>query len=350
MIDRTKIKKILIVRTDRIGDVVLSTPVIKAARMAFPRVHIAVMIRPYTKDVVIGNPYLDEVIVYDKYGVDKSWPATLKFALGLRKKRFDLALILHPTNRTHIVTFLAGVPLRIGYNKKCGFLLTHSIEDKKHLGQKHELDYNFDLAGLAGIKMVDRILSMPLTEQDKEFARDILRKNGLDADDKLIIIHPGSSCPSKRWPAQRFALLSDKINQLDKMKVIVVGGPDDKDIAEKIRNCVSSPIINLCGQLELKKLAALLQFSPLLITNDNGPMHIASAVGTPVIAIFGRNQPGLSPRRWGPTGEKDIVLHKDVGCKTCLAHNCQKGFSCLKAVSVKEVLKCLTTALDGLNC
>ncbi len=349
MIDRTKIKKILIVRTDRIGDVVLSTPVINAARKAYPQSRIAVMVRPYTKDIVIGNLYLDEVIVYDKYGIHKNWLSTLKFALDLRKKRFDLALILHPTNRVHIITFLAGIPLRIGYKKKCGFLLTHSIEDKKHLGQKHELDYNFDLAGLAGIKMVDRILSMPLAEQDKEFAGDVLRKNGFNSDDSLIIIHPGSSCPSKRWPPERFALLSDKINQLDKVKVVVVGGPDDKAIAEKICSCASLPIVNLCGQLELKKLAALIKFSRLFITNDNGPMHIASAVGTPVIAIFGRNQPGLSPRRWGPTGKKDIVLHKDVGCKTCLAHNCQNGFSCLKAVSMEEVLKCLTTALNGLN-
>ncbi len=327
MIDKTKIKKILIVRTDRIGDVVLSTPVIKAAREAYPQSRIAVMVRPYTKDIVIGTPYLDEVIVYDKYGIHKSWLSTLKFALGLRKKRFDLALILHPTNRAHIVTFLAGIPLRVGYKKKCGFLLTHSIEDKKHLGQKHELDYNFDLAGLAGIKMIDRNLSMPLTEQDKEFARDILRKNGLNPDDNLIVIHPGSSCPSKRWPPERFALLSDKINQLDKVKVIVVGGSDDRDIAKQISSYVNSPVVNFCGQFDLKKLAAVIQFSRSFITNDNGPMHIASAVGTPVIAIFGRNQPGLSPQRWGPTGKKDIVLHKDVGCKTCLAHNCQNGIS-----------------------
>ena len=102
MIDKEKIKKILIVRTDRIGDVVLSTPVIKAVRMAFPRAHIAVMVRPYTRDIVIGNPYLDEVIVYDKYGIHKNWLFTLKFAFSLRRKRFDLALILHPVSYTHL--------------------------------------------------------------------------------------------------------------------------------------------------------------------------------------------------------------------------------------------------------
>jgi ADP-heptose:LPS heptosyltransferase len=129
------------------------------------------------------------------------------------------------------------------------------------------------------------------------------------------------------------------LNSLDNVKVIMVGGPADKDIARQVSTSASSSIVNLCGQLELKRLAGLIQLCCLFVTNDNGPMHIASAVGTPVIAIFGRNQPGLSPKRWGPTGEKDIVLHKDVGCKPCLAHNCQKGFKCLKAITVEEVLR-----------
>ena len=222
MIDKSKIKRILIVRTDRIGDVILSTPVIKAARQAFPQAYIAVMVRPYTKDIVISNPYLDEVIIYDKYGIHKSWRATLKFGLNLRRKRFDLALILHPTNRAHIVSFLAGIPYRLGYKKKCGFLLTHSIKDNKHLGKKHELEYNFDLAELGGIRMVDKSLFMPLGEGDKQTAGDILRKAGFTDGNNLVAIHPGSSCPSKRWLPENFALLSDKLNRLDNIKVIVV--------------------------------------------------------------------------------------------------------------------------------
>ncbi|MEA3329074.1 MAG: lipopolysaccharide heptosyltransferase II [Candidatus Omnitrophota bacterium] len=337
MIDKSKIKKILIIRTDRIGDVVLSTPVIKAVREAFPQAYIAVMVRPYTKDIVIGNPYLDEVIVYDKYGVHKSWRGTLKFALSLRRKKFDLALILHPTNRVHIVSFLAGIPSRIGYRKKCGFLLTGSIEDKKHLGKKHELEYNFDLTELIGIKKIDRTLFMPVAEKDKQFAGKVLKKNGFKNGDNLITIHPGSSCSSKRWLPQNFARLSDRLSMLDNIKVIMIGGPADKNIARQVSGYVKLPIVNLCGQLNLKELAGVIQASRLFITNDNGPMHIASAVGTPVIAIFGRNQAGLSPVRWGPTGEKDVVLHKDVGCKQCLAHNCRKGFKCLKAITVEEV-------------
>ena len=138
-------KRILIVRTDRIGDLVLSTPVIASLRKAYPNSYIAFMCRPYTEAIVKGNPYLDEVIVYDKYGKEKGFWATLKFARYLKRKRFDLALILHPTNRAHLVTFLAGIPERVGWDQKLGFLLTKRIPHTKQQGEKHELEYTLDM-------------------------------------------------------------------------------------------------------------------------------------------------------------------------------------------------------------
>ena len=116
--------RILLTRTDRIGDVVLSTPAIKAVRDRYPEAYIAFMVRPYARDIVEGNPYLNEVIVYDKYGKHKSVFKTIKFALGLRKKKFDLAIMLHPTNRVHLIAYLAGIPERVGFDRKMPFLLT----------------------------------------------------------------------------------------------------------------------------------------------------------------------------------------------------------------------------------
>ncbi len=339
MIDKDRIKRILIVRTDRIGDVLLSTPVIKAAHHAYPEAHIAFMVRPYTSPIAMGNPYLDEVIIYDKYGAHKGWLASFKFALSLRRKRFDLALVLHPTNRAHIVTFLAGIPRRVGYRKKCGFLLTEAIDDTKHLGQKHELEYNFDLAKLVGIEEVGRELFMPADEGGQATIERLFKENGLTSADNLLAVHPGASCRSKMWPPERFAKVGDRLSQIHNVAVVIVGGQDDRAFCQGVEARMSTKPLNLCGNLDLSKLAALLERCKLFITNDNGPMHVASAVGTPVVAIFGRNQPGLSPTRWGPTGAKDIVLHKDVGCKECLAHNCQRGFQCLKAITVDEVLE-----------
>lgn len=339
MIDTSKIGKILIVRTDRIGDVLLSTPIIKATRHTFPKAHIVFMARPYTSCIVNGNPYLDEVIVYDKYGAHRSWWGSLRFAFTLRKKRFDLALILHPTNRAHIVTFLAGIPVRIGYRKKFGFLLTEAIEDKKRFGQKHELEYNFDLAKLAGIEPIDKSLFMSIDKEDERFIDEVLEENGITSSDNLVAFHPGASCPSKRWPPKNFSVVGDRLGGTYNLKLVIVGGEDDRRYAKEMECQMKLKPLNLCGKLDLSQLAALIGRCKLFITNDNGPMHIASAVGTPVVAIFGRRQPGLSPTRWGPTGAKDVVLYKDVGCRECLAHNCRKGFLCLEAITVEDVLE-----------
>ena len=120
-------KKILLIRTDRLGDVILSTPVIHNLRIAYPDSHIAFMCRPYTREVLLGNPDLDEVIVYDKYNKQRSLRSSIEFAFYLRKKKFDLAIILHPTNRMHMVTFFAGIPLRLGWDRKMSFLLSKKI-------------------------------------------------------------------------------------------------------------------------------------------------------------------------------------------------------------------------------
>ena len=339
------IKRILLIRTDRIGDVVLSTPAIKAVRDSYPDAYIAFMVRPYAKDIVEGNPYLDEVIVYDKDRVRKSFFATLLFGLGLRKKRFDTAVILHPTNRSHIITFLAGIPNRIGYDRKMSFLLTKKVSDKKFLGDKHERDYTLDLLQSIGITPKDRSLFVPVTDSAKNAVDIKLAREGYNGSAPLVAVHPGASCPSKKWPAERFASLIDRLKERYGFQIAVVAGQGDAEEAAALKKNLKSDVIDLSGKTTLAELAALFKKCSLFISNDSGPVHIASAVGTPCVVIFGRKQRGLSPKRWGPTGKRDIILHKDAGCTVCLAHNCKNGFMCLKAVTVDDVLN----AVSGLK-
>ena len=204
-------KKILITRTDRMGDVLLSTPALRAIREAYPDSYIAVMVRPYTKDCVEGNPYINEVIIYDKYGIHKSLLNSLRFALDLQKKRFDLALILHPTNRINLITFLAGIPERVGYNKKLGFLLTKRISHAKQLGKKHELDYTLDVIRSIGIEPVHRSLYMPVKKKIQETLDKRLAQYGVLSNDRLVALHPSSSCPSKKWQPHKFAKVADRL-------------------------------------------------------------------------------------------------------------------------------------------
>lgn len=338
MIKKGSFQRILIVRTDRIGDVLLSTPVIQALRRSFPKSYIAVMVRPYARDIVLGNPYLDEVIVYDKYGRQRSICKSILFAWSLKKKKFDLALILHPTNRAHLVTFLAGIRKRVGFNRNLSFLLTDKIEHKKQEGKKHELEYTLDIIRRLGIDAEVRDIFMPIRKDSEIYVEGLLTSSGAQKGDRMIALHPGASCLSKIWSAERFAQVADKLIDEFKVKVAVVAGPDDVDISKGLINLMRSSCIDATGKTTVSQLASLLRRCCLFISNDSGPVHIATAVGVPVVAIFGRKQPGLSPRRWGPTGKNDIILHKDVGCDQCLAHRCQKGFACLQAVSVEEVV------------
>lgn len=330
-----KFKKILIVRTDRLGDVILSTPVIRNLRRYYPDSHIAFMCRPYTRQALEGNPYLDEVIVYDKYGSQKSLLKSIEFAFKLKKKKFDLALILHSTNRTHLVTFLAGITKRVGWGKKMKFLLTDKLKQNKDQGKKHESEYNLDFLRHLGVPATEKELYFPLQEKENKRVDEILEKNNIAQKDRIVVVHPSASCPSKRWPQDKFIELIRMIDKYKEVKTIVITSADQKQFGEKIIK--KTEAIDLRGLLTISETASLLNKASLLISCDSGPVHIAAALGVPVISIFGRNQAGLSPQRWAPLGKNSYFLHKNVGCKTCLAHNCQKGFKCLQAIKPEEV-------------
>jgi heptosyltransferase-2 len=334
-------RRILIVRTDRIGDVLLSTPAVKALRDNYPHAYIAMMVSPYAKEIVEDNPYLDEVILCD----NKTWFSSIWFAIKLRKKKFDLALVLHPTNRVHLITFFAGIARRVGFNRKLSFLLTNRIDHNKQLGEKHELEYSLDPLRYLGIEPQDKNLYMPIKPEAEAWVEELFQREGIKDADRLLAIHPAASCPSKIWMSSGFAEVADKLAQKYGLKVLLVAGPKDIKIVEELSSALKCQALNLAGKTSLSQLASLLKRVSLFISCDSGPVHIASALGVPVIAIFGRNQKGLSPLRWGPLGLKSRVLHKEVGCIKCLAHNCKKEFACLKAISAEDVIKAADSIL-----
>ncbi len=331
--------RILLTRTDRIGDVVLSTPAIKAMRDKFPASYIAFMVRPYAKDIVEGNPYLDEVIIYDKYGKQKSLFGTIKFAFELRKKKFDRAFMLHPTNRVHLISYLAGIPERIGYDRKLAIFLTKKIPHLKENGKKHELEYTLDLLNSTGIEAKDKELFVPIHEKDIGKIEKILEEYHVGKNVPLVAVNPGASSVSKRWPAKNFASVCDSLAKKYKARILIVSNNKNTEFAKVLAIGMEYEPVNLAGRTTVGELAAMLSKCRLFISNDSGPVHIACAVGVPVISIFGRKNPGLSPKRWGPTGEKSVVLHKDVGCDPCFAEACKIGFKCLEAITPAEVLK-----------
>jgi len=332
-------KRILIIRTDKIGDLVLSTPVIKAVRDAYPDSYIAAVVRPYAHEIIKGSPYLDEIITYDKEKNGKGILWDIKFILKLRKKKFDLALVLHPKNRVHIITFLSGIPERVGYDKKLGCLLTKKIPHLKQYGLKHEIDYTLDIVRYIGIEPKEKSLYVTVDKEAKKKIGDMFAMNGISESDLVVTIHPGSSCFSKRWDARHFAKVADSlVLQRRNAKIIIIAGPHDKCFGDRVAELMKAKNMNLSGKTTVSEMVCILKRSGLFISNDSGPVHIACAVGTPTISIFGRSDRGLSPERWAPIGKKDVALHKDVGCEICLSHNCKLGFKCLEAISEEEVI------------
>lgn len=335
-------KKILIIRTDRIGDVILSTPVIKNLRNAYPNAHIAFMLRPYTKEIAENNPYLNEVIIYDKNNKHKSILSSIKFCLWLHKKKFDIAFILNPTNRANLITFFSGIPVRVGLNRKMGKFLSHKIEDTKHEGRKHELEYTLDILSKMGIEAKDTQTHFPLKESSEQKIKTLLERLNIK-NSGFIVIHPWASCPSKRWPKENFIELIGLLGEKIGLKIIIID-EQKREFLNSLRN--KNIVIDLSEQLTLADTGSLLKRAKLFISNDSGPVHIAASLNTPVISIFGRNSPGLSPKRWMPLGEKSFHIHKGCDSKICLAHNCKKNFICLKSITAYEVLEMALSILD----
>ncbi|MFH1478945.1 MAG: lipopolysaccharide heptosyltransferase II [Candidatus Omnitrophota bacterium] len=336
MLELSKIKNILIIRTDRIGDVVLSTPTITAARKAFPKSRISVMAAPIAKELVEGNPYIDEVIIYDK---KKGFLSDMDFISKLKKKRFDLALILHTTKRINIITYLARIPNRVGYKRgKFDLLLTKGLEYTKRFGEKHESEYSLDILRELGLNIESYPLFVPIDKKKQDEIMGLLYKNGLKEGKGFIVIHPGASSRSKMWPLEYFAALSDKMIEKFSSEIVIISSEDQADIGSRVKSLMKHTSISLCGKTSVGDLAPLFKKALLMVSNDSGPVHIASSIGCPVISIFSRNEPGLDPARWRPLSEKSSVFHKDAGCPVCLAHNCKKDFLCLRSVTVEEVL------------
>ena len=327
--------KILLIRLDRIGDVVLSLPAVDAVRRHFPMASISMMVRPYTKEIVEGYPGIDEVLVYDygKTGRHHSLLGNARMLTELIDRRFDIAFILNPSVRSQLLPFVAGIPYRVGFESKLSFLLTHSAPDLRHEGKKQESEYTLDIVRAFGVQVDPQKQSRLEVRRDEEQFFD-----GILKDKKIVAIHAGASCPSKRWPKERFAELCRRLMEAGSHELVIVGGESEKELGDFL-NANGVRAHDFCGKLNLKQLAALLKKSELLISNDSGPVHIASAVGTRTLTIFGRNLEGLSPERWKARGTGHAVLRKEVGCVVCLAHRCTIDFECLKALDVNEVFE-----------
>ncbi|MDD5506084.1 MAG: glycosyltransferase family 9 protein, partial [Candidatus Omnitrophica bacterium] len=275
------VKKILAVRTDRFGEFLLNIPALRALKETFPQARLTLITSPAVKELAELIPFADEVIVFDE-GED-SFFGVLRAVAILRKSGFDLAVILNPAKFFHIATFLAGIPVRAGYGRKWGFLLTHKIKDTKYAGDMHEIDYNLELVRQVGAKTEDKRLSLDI---GSDIINTVL-KPLLPDKDRFIVVHPWTSDPVKQWPLTHFKELTLRLLKEFGYGVVVIGGKAEKDKSRELFGNISdNRLIELTGKTSLKDLAYILKSSMLLISGDSGPVHLASCADVPVIALF----------------------------------------------------------------
>jgi ADP-heptose:LPS heptosyltransferase len=276
------IKKMLAVRSDRFGEFLLNIPAFRALKETYPQAELTLAVSADLCQLAGAVECADKVVIWDQVKG------------RLRGFGFDLCVVFNPTKEAHCCVFLAGIPVRVGYDCKWGFLLTHKMKDLKYFGRSHEVDYNLELAGLLGAKASDKNPSIRIDES--------LYKNFIGR--KIAAIHPFTSDPVKQWPVERFCELADRIRfELD-MNVAMVGVyPGLLELSDSI--------INMVNRTTLPELAVLLKRASVVISGDSGPMHLAACVGTPVVALFRNDLPGKTARRWGPWGKGHKVIERD---------------------------------------
>ncbi len=286
--------RILVTRTDRIGDLVLTTPVFKVLREKFPGAWIATLIFLQHREIVEGNPFLNEIILYDKKGSEKSLWGQFCFSQMLRKKKFDIVIHCHSTNRVHLSGWLAGIPVRIGYDRRAPWALTHVHPYNKREGKKQEAEYLFELLQDIDVFATEKpetffpVCSRSMASLEKWVtAYQVSRKM------PWIVLNLSASDKTKMWPVEKFAELATWIGKNHACTFFVTGTRQDRPLVEKLKKNTNMPVVDVTGKLTLGMLGALLKRSALLVSNDSGPVHIAVAVKTPVVSIFGRQKPGL---------------------------------------------------------
>ncbi len=326
-------KKILVINVNWLGDVLFSTPALKALRQESPDAYIACLVVLRCEEVLKNNPVVNEIIVYDEYGRHRSIWNKLKFVRFLRKKKFDEVYILHPSLKRAMIGWLAGIPKRIGYDtKRRSFLLTHAVPAPEE--KLHKIDYFLCLLRNCGIQAKERICEFYISREDEKTAVDILKRENILENETFVIINPGGNWSLKRWPAEYFAQLADLLIEQRGVKVLIAGSRKDRMLAKKISSRMKNEPIILSGQMTLSQLAALMSSASCVVSADSGPMHISSAVGANTVAIFGPTCATLT----GPTGKgKVTILQKDIGCEIpCYKLNCNDN-RCMKAISAQEV-------------
>lgn len=329
--------RILVFQTAFTGDVILTLPMVQALHEHLPDVRIDFVAIPSGAQALANHPAVNRIIEYDKKGKDKGIAAAMRLAGALRSTKYDGAIIPHRSFRSAAICCAAGIPRRIGFDTSAGRWFFS--DEVPYDSRSHEVQRNVQLLQPLGYRSTNNELpNLYPSQLDIEVVDAML---GWRTGETLVAIAPGSVWATKRWLEERFIELTRRL-LVDGVFVALVGGSDDESLGERIEERIGSErIINAIGKLSLLQSAELIRRSRVLVCNDSAPMHLAVAMRTPVVAIFGATVPEFG---FAPLGEHDVVVEvKGLPCRPCGIHGgdvCPvKTFDCMKRIRTDEVLE-----------
>ncbi|MBW1613449.1 MAG: glycosyltransferase family 9 protein [Deltaproteobacteria bacterium] len=336
------IKKILLIQLGDIGDVVLTTPTIRALKENNPSGEIFVLLRSFAMELLEGCPWVDGVIALNKNnGKFREKMAYQKdFLSDLRRKRFELAIDLRAGTRGAFLSYISGARLRVGRYRGDGKLwrnrlFTHLIKPENELQQYSAL-HSLNILAPFKLKIKNTFPELNVTKQREIGAENILRKEQVPSDKPMIALHPFSRWRYKEWSIKNYIKLINYIGLKYRVSILITGSIDEKGRAAEIVKGSNIHVYNLAGKTSLGELVAILKKCSLLIGIDSASMHIAAAVGTPTVTIFGPS----SPVNWAPRGRQHKIITKDFPCVPCRQKGCNNSevSRCLDALSVEEII------------
>jgi heptosyltransferase-2 len=334
-----KPKRILIIQTAFIGDVILTTPLIKNLRKILPDSFISFLLIPETKNVLENNPHLNEILVYDKRK-NRGVGGLLQIVRSIKERQFGLAIIPHRSLRSALLAYLSRIPERIGFDRSAGsFLFTDKVVYRTNV---HEVDRNLSLLSNFAPDLTDRSPELFPSSQDFSHVRTLLSDSGITQGDKIVGVAPGSVWATKRWLPERFAEVGDLLLRQTGAKVVFFGSEEDSALCERIADSMTGRPAMMAGKFSVLQSAAAVSLSRVILSNDSAPVHMASAMKIPVVAVFGSTIPefGFAPYEVG-----HVIIQKEMKCRPCGIHGkrkCpEKHFRCMREIGAEEVFEAI---------
>lgn len=335
--------KILLVQTGFLGDVVLSLPVLNNLRQIYPQAELSILTTPQAADLVRHHPGVAETLIFDKRGADRGLKGLVQMRRMLRERRFEVVFSLHKSWRTALLLWSTRIPVRYGFREAAGqFLYTKTSPRRQH---EHEVLRNLALLGVIDrpIESLSQQLRIYISQTANDRAAELIQP----VSKPLLGIAPGSVWATKRWTVEGFAAVADEFSNRG-FQVVLLGGVGDGEVASAVEAKAQRPLINLVGNESLLVAAGVIQRMKLLLTNDSAPLHIAAAVGTPVVAVYCATVAEFGYTPWQVPSE--CVGVANLSCRPCGRHGgmtCPTGTHfCQRKLLVQDVILAMDRVLQ----